>query len=84
MGRSIVATGIVAAAVEDCQHANNFNTPIAAWNRARQRPSAQHKIENSATSLTAGRLGKLSVRDSEIVLGTPLIMNRANIDTLDF
>jgi rhamnose transport system substrate-binding protein len=43
---------------------------------------AQHKIEDS--SLSAGRLGKLSVRGSEIVLGTPLIINKANIDTLDF
>jgi rhamnose transport system substrate-binding protein len=45
---------------------------------------AQHKIEDSATSLSAGRLGQLSVRGSEIVLGTPLIINKANIDTLDF
>ena len=45
---------------------------------------AQHKIENSATSLSAGRLGKLSVRGSEIVLGTPLIINKANVDALDF
>jgi rhamnose transport system permease protein len=43
---------------------------------------AQHKIEGS--SLSAGRLGELSVRGSEIVLGTPLIINKANVDTLDF
>jgi len=45
---------------------------------------AQHKIEDSVTSLSVGRLGKLSVRGSEIVLGTPLVINKANIDTLDF
>jgi ribose/xylose/arabinose/galactoside ABC-type transport system permease subunit/ABC-type sugar transport system substrate-binding protein len=45
---------------------------------------AQHKIENSATTLAVGRLGKLSVRGSEIILGTPLIINKANIDTLNF
>ena len=45
---------------------------------------AQHKIEKGETSLSVGRLGKLSVRGSEIILGTPLIINRANIDTLDF
>jgi len=45
---------------------------------------AQHKIENSGTSLAVGRLGKLSVRGSEIILGRPLIINKANIDTLDF
>jgi rhamnose transport system permease protein len=44
----------------------------------------QHKIESSGTSLSAGRLGKLSVRGSEIVLGTPLVINKANIDKLDF
>ena len=43
---------------------------------------AQHKISDS--SLSVGRLGKLSVRGSEIVLGTPLTINKANIDTLDF
>jgi rhamnose transport system permease protein len=43
---------------------------------------AQHKIEGS--SLSVGRLGKLSMRGSEIVLGKPLIINKANIDTLDF
>jgi len=45
---------------------------------------AQHKIEALQTSLSVGRLGKLSVRGSEIVLGAPLIINKANIDTLDF
>ena len=35
-------------------------------------------------SLSVGRLGKLSVRGSEIVLGTPLIINKANIDRLNF
>jgi rhamnose transport system permease protein len=45
---------------------------------------AQHKIEDSQTSVSVGRLGKLSVRGSEIVLGTPLIINKANIDLLDF
>lgn len=45
---------------------------------------AQHKIDNSDPSLSVGRLGRLSVRGSEIVLGKPLIINNANIDTLDF
>ena len=35
--RRIVANEIVAAALGDCQHANNFNTPIRAWSRAGQR-----------------------------------------------
>lgn len=37
--RRIVANEILAAALEDCQQANNFNTPIRPWNRAGQRPS---------------------------------------------
>ena len=45
---------------------------------------AQHKIQPSATSLSVGRLGKLTVRGSEIVLGTPVIFNKQNIDTLVF
>ena len=35
--RCIVANGIVAAALEDCQHANNFNRPIKGSSRAGQR-----------------------------------------------
>jgi hypothetical protein len=35
--RCFVANEIVAAALEDCQQANNFNTPIRAWSRAGQR-----------------------------------------------
>jgi rhamnose transport system permease protein len=45
---------------------------------------AQHQIGNRETTLSVGRLGKLSVRGSEIVLGKPLIINKANIDTLNF
>jgi rhamnose transport system permease protein len=44
----------------------------------------QHKIEASGTSLSVGRLGKLSVRGSEIVLGKPVVINKANIDRLNF
>jgi hypothetical protein len=35
--RRIVANEIVAVALEDCQHANNFNRPIRDWSRAGQR-----------------------------------------------
>ncbi len=45
---------------------------------------AQHKIPPSSTSISAGRLGKLSIRGSEVILGTPLIINKANIDRLNF
>jgi rhamnose transport system permease protein len=45
---------------------------------------AQHKIGDLDTTLSVGRLGKLSVHGSEIILGKPLIINKVNIDTLDF
>ena len=45
---------------------------------------AEGKIPRGATSLRAGRLGSLIVRGSEIILGSPLIINKANIDQLDF
>ena len=37
-----------------------------------------------ASSIEAGRLGRIEVRGSEIVLGAPLLMNKANIDRYDF
>jgi rhamnose transport system permease protein len=37
-----------------------------------------------ASSLEAGRLGTIEIRGSEIVLGAPLLMNKANIDRYDF
>lgn len=42
------------------------------------------KIPQGTTAIHAGRLGSLRVRGSEIILGDPLIINRANIDQLDF
>jgi ribose/xylose/arabinose/galactoside ABC-type transport system permease subunit/ABC-type sugar transport system substrate-binding protein len=45
---------------------------------------AQKKIPAGTTSIEAGRLGRLQVRGSEIVLGVPLIINKDNIDHLDF
>jgi len=37
-----------------------------------------------ATSLNAGRLGRIVVRGQEIVLGDPLVMDKGNIDRFDF
>jgi rhamnose transport system permease protein len=37
-----------------------------------------------ARSIDAGRLGALEVRGREIILGTPLLINKSNIDTFDF
>jgi rhamnose transport system substrate-binding protein len=44
----------------------------------------QKQIGPGIASLRAGRLGTIQVRGSEIILGTPLIINKANIDQLNF
>jgi len=44
----------------------------------------QKQIGPGIDSLRAGRLGTIQVRGSEIVLGVPLIIDKANIDRLNF
>jgi rhamnose transport system substrate-binding protein len=44
----------------------------------------QNKLPAGATSIRAGRLGTLQIRGSEIILGSPLIINKQNIDQMDF
>jgi len=46
--------------------------------------AADSKIGPGATSLQAGRLGTISIRGSEIILGPPLLFNKENIDRFDF
>ncbi|MGH9647349.1 MAG: autoinducer 2 ABC transporter substrate-binding protein, partial [Bryobacteraceae bacterium] len=45
---------------------------------------AESKLANGARSIQAGRLGTLEVRGSDIILGTPLIIDKANVDRFDF
>jgi rhamnose transport system permease protein len=45
---------------------------------------AEGKISPDATSIRAGRLGDLTVRGSEIILGKPLKIDRSNVDQLEF
>jgi rhamnose transport system permease protein len=45
---------------------------------------SQKKIPTGETSISIGRLGKLDIQGDQIILGTPLIINKANIDHLDF
>lgn len=45
---------------------------------------ANKKIPAGATSIQAGRLGTLQVKGDQIILGAPLIINKSNIDSLDF
>ena len=44
----------------------------------------QNRISPGARSVDVGRLGKLEVRGTEIVLGPPLIINQSNIDQFNF
>jgi rhamnose transport system substrate-binding protein len=44
----------------------------------------QNKIPAGATSIQAGRLGTLEVSGSQIILGAPLLIDKRNIDKLDF
>ena len=45
---------------------------------------AAGKIPKGATSIQAGRLGKIEIRRDEVILGAPLIFNKANIDQFNF
>jgi rhamnose transport system substrate-binding protein len=45
---------------------------------------SQNKIPAGAVSFQAGRLGALEVSGSQIILGAPLLIDKKNIDKLDF
>jgi rhamnose transport system substrate-binding protein len=45
---------------------------------------AQEGIPEGTTSVDAGRLGSVEVRDTEIVLGPPVLINKENIAQFDF
>jgi rhamnose transport system permease protein len=46
--------------------------------------AARGALAPGATTLDGGRLGSVEVRGAEILLGTPLVMTKANIDQFDF
>ena len=45
---------------------------------------AQGRLKAGATSLQAGRLGAIEIRGDQVILGAPVIFNKANIDQTDF
>ena len=45
---------------------------------------AENRIASGAESIQAGRLGAMEVRGSDIILGTPLIIDKGNVDRFDF
>ena len=46
--------------------------------------AVEAKLAAGAASLQAGRLGTVTIRGSEIVLGPPLLFDKSNIDRFDF
>jgi ABC-type sugar transport system substrate-binding protein len=44
----------------------------------------QNKLPAGASSIQAGRLGTLEISGSQIILGAPLLIDKRNIDSLDF
>jgi rhamnose transport system permease protein len=42
------------------------------------------QLKPGDTSMDGGRLGKIEVRGDEILLGAPLVIDKKNVDTLDF
>ena len=42
------------------------------------------QIPPGATGFDAGRLGRIEIRDGQILLGNPMIFNKANIDQFNF
>jgi rhamnose transport system substrate-binding protein len=46
--------------------------------------AAENKLRSGATSIQAGRLGTVQLRGNEVIMGAPLIINKANIDRMDF
>ena len=45
---------------------------------------AKNGLPAGATSLQAGRLGTIEIRGDQIILGNPVIFNKANIDQYNF
>jgi len=45
---------------------------------------AENKLAAGAVTLPAGRLGQIEIRGREVILGAPMLFNRANIDRFDF
>jgi rhamnose transport system substrate-binding protein len=76
--RPYIHSGAVESIVLWNTHDLGYLTVYAGWMDAR------HKLPPSLASVSAGRLGKLTVRGSEIVLGQPLVIDKANIDRLNF
>jgi rhamnose transport system permease protein len=45
---------------------------------------ARNQLQGGAAGFDAGRLGRIEIRGSEVILGQPFIFNKANIDQFNF
>ena len=46
--------------------------------------AVRNQLGSGAKTLSAGRLGEIEIRGREIILGAPMLFNKANIDRFDF
>jgi rhamnose transport system permease protein len=46
--------------------------------------AASGRIPAGADAIDAGRLGRIEIRNGEVILGVPLLFNKTNIDQYDF
>lgn len=76
--KSYVHSGVVQTIVLWNTRNLGYLTVYAGW------LASQKKISRDASSIKIGRLGSLTMHRDEIILGTPLIINKGNIDHLDF
>jgi rhamnose transport system substrate-binding protein/rhamnose transport system permease protein len=78
INKMYVHDGIVQTVVlwntRDLGYLSVYASALAAWGR----------IPPGAQSIDAGRLGKIQIRNGEVILGVPLLFNKANIDQYDF
>ena len=78
INKAYVHEGIVQTVMLWNTHDLGYLTVYAAAQLARKR------MDQNVTSIQAGRLGAIEVREREVILGPPLIMNKANIDQFNF
>jgi rhamnose transport system permease protein len=78
MNKPYVHGGVVQAVILWNTRDLGYLTVLSASQLVRQSFAA------GANGLDAGRLGRIEVRGQEILLGAPLLMNKANIDKYDF
>ena len=76
--RSYIHSGAVQSIVLWNTRDLGYLTVYAAW------LDATHKIALRDTEVSAGKLGSLQIRGSQIILGKPLLIDKRNIDSLPF